>query len=108
MVARSATRDLGRQLIQQLGVSLRIDLAFQQARRALDRELSYFLAQLFTRPRTLPRHFVPCLICEALGFVRRRALGFVDDFVRTLARQIDDLSGWVACFAVDFPGARLV
>src|ERR1700722_12679324 len=38
-VARSATRDLGCQFIEQLGVSLLIDLAPEQTRRSRDREL---------------------------------------------------------------------
>src|ERR1700681_3195470 len=104
IVARSATRDLGRQFIQQFGVRLGIDLAFQQARSALDRELAYFPGQSFARMRTLPRRFSVCLSHQALRFARGGALGFLEDFVRTLARHVDDLRGAVARFADDAVG----
>ena len=107
MVARSATRDLGGQFVQQLGVGLRIDLAPEQARGALDRELAHFLAQALARARALARHLVVRLRHQALRLARGRALGFVDDFVRALARLIDDLRRAVARLADDFLGARL-
>src|ERR1700736_5706093 len=107
MVARSATRNLGRQFIQQLGVSLRIDFAFQQARSALDRESADFARQAVARARSLARHFIAGLRHQALCFARSRTLGLLDDFVRTLAGLVDDLRRTIARFADDFLGALL-
>ena len=107
MVARSATGNLGGELVQQLGVGLRIDFAPEQARGALDRELADFPAQALARARALARHFIVRLRHQALRLGRGRALGFLDDFVGALARLIDDLRRAVARLADDFLGACL-
>src|SRR5271156_4069968 len=107
MVARSATCDLSRQFIQQLGVSLGVDLSSQQSGSAFDRKLAYFLAQAFAGAGGFTRNLIVRLSDQALRLTRRRALGFFNDFVRTLARLVDDLCGAVAGFADDLLGARL-
>src|SRR5271165_360447 len=107
MVARSATRNLGRKLIQQIGVGLRIDLALEQARGALYGELADLLAQAFARARGFARDLVASLSHQALRFERSRALGFVDDLVRALAGLFDDLRGALTGLADDLLGARL-
>src|SRR4030081_1838793 len=107
MVARSATRNLCRQFIQQFGVSLRIDLALQQARRTLDRQLANFPRQALARPGRVSRHLVAGLRDQPLGFARGRALGFLDDFIGALAGLIDDLDCAVARLTDDFLGPRL-
>src|SRR5882762_10405974 len=96
MVARSAIRNLGRELVQELGVSPRVDFTAEQARSALDRELAHFPPQALARARGFARHFLVRLHDEPLRLARGRALGV-----------IDDLRGAIARFADDFLGARL-
>src|SRR5271163_153811 len=107
MVARSATSNLRGQFIQQFGVGLRIDFAPEQAGSAFDRELADFLAELFARPRALTRHFIMALRHQPLRFSGGGALGFLDNFVRALARHIHDLRRAIARFTKDFLGACL-
>src|SRR5258708_4834848 len=119
MVARSAIRNLGRELVQELGVSLRVDFTAEQARSALDRELAHFPPQALPRVSAPPppraparaRGFArPSLVRgrdEPLRLARGRSLGVLDDLIRTFSRQIDDLRGAIARFADDFLGARL-
>ena len=96
MVARSAIRNLGRELVQELGVSLRVDFTAEQTRSALDRELAHFPPQAFARARGFARHFLVRLRDEPLRLARGRSLGVLDDFIRTFSRQIDDLRGAIA------------
>src|ERR1700678_4329697 len=107
MVARSATCNLSRQLIQQLGVSLGVDLSSQQPGSTFDRQLAYFLAQAFAGAGGFARNFIVRLGNQTLRLARRGALGFFDDFIRTLARLVDELRCAVARFADDLLGARL-
>src|SRR5208283_5863308 len=107
MVARSAISYLGRQFVEQLGMSFRVDLALEHARRALDGQLSHFLAQAFARTRALARRFVSRLRQQALRLGGRRTLGLVDHLVRALARLVENLRRPVARLADDLLGARL-
>src|SRR5580692_11653259 len=107
MVARSATCNLSRQLIQQLGVGLGVDLPPQQPGSTFDRQLAYFLAQAFAGAGGFARNLIVRLIDQALRLTRRRALGFFDHFIRTLARLVDDLRSAVTRFADDLLGTRL-
>src|SRR5271165_6989867 len=107
MVARSATRHLGRQLIQQLRVSLRIDLAPDQARCTLDREPSHLMAQRFTRTGTFARRFIAPLREQPLRLGGGRALGVLDHLVGALARLIEDQRRPITRLAEDFLGAGL-
>src|SRR5208283_5792257 len=107
MVARSAMSDLGRQFVEQLGVSSRVDFALQQARCALHGELAHFLAQAFAGARTLARRFVARLGQQTLRLGGGRALGLVDHLVRALAGLVQNLRRPVARLAQDFLGARL-
>src|SRR5450755_4342711 len=107
MVARSATCNLGRQSIQQLGVTPGIDLTLQQARGTRHRESAHFLPQALARSRGFTRHLILRLRQQALRFARGRSLGFLDDFIRALARLLDDLRRAITRFADDLLGARL-
>src|ERR1700678_1898783 len=107
MVARSATCNLSRQFIQQLGVSLGVDLSSQQSGSTFDRQLAYFLAQAFAGAGGFACNLVVSLSDQTLRLTRRRALGFFYDFVRTLARLVDDLRSAVTRFADDLLGTRL-
>src|ERR1700676_1568693 len=101
MVARSAIRNLGRQLVQELDVSPGVDFSAQQARSTRDRELAHFLAQALSGARGFARHFIVCLRAEPLRFARGGPLRFLYELVRTFSRQFDDLRGALARFADD-------
>src|SRR5580692_9654252 len=107
MVARSATRDLGRELVEQIRVRPRIDLASQQSRGAFDGELAHFAPQGLARARGLEAHFLVRTGDQALCFGRSSALGLFDHLVRALARLIDDLRRTLARLADDLLRSRL-
>src|ERR1700722_17980050 len=98
-VARSATRDLGCQFIEQFGVRLWVDFALEQARCALHREPAHFPSQAFAGMRTFSCRFGVSLSHQPLCFARGRGFGFLHHFVGTLARHVDDLRGAIARFA---------
>src|SRR5271170_4170877 len=104
MVARSATRNLRRQLIQQLRVSLRIDLASEQPGSAFDCEPTHLAGQALAGARGFTRNLVVSLSDQPLRLARCRALRFLDDLVRALAGLIDDLRRTVTRFADDLLG----
>src|SRR5579859_1537736 len=106
MVARSATRDLGRQLVQQASVRARIDLAADEPRGPFHREPADFLAQAFARARALALGLLACLREHALALGGRGTLGLLDHLVGALARHVDDLGGAVPRLANDLLGAR--
>ena len=86
-------------------MGLRIDFALEQARGALDRELATSRRRL-SRARVLSSaHLLVRLREQALRLGRGSALGFIDHFVRALARLIEDLRGAFARLADDLLGA---
>src|SRR3984885_14339739 len=107
MVARSTTRDLGRELVEQIRVGSRIDLASQQARSAFDGKLAHFAPQGLARTRGLETHFLARTGYQPLRLGRGGALGFLDHLVRALARLIDDLRRALARRADDLFRSRL-
>src|SRR5580704_8319295 len=101
MVARSATPDLGCELVEQLRVSLRIDLAPEQTRGTVDRELAHFAPQGLSRPRGFEGHFLVRAGNQPLRLGRGGALGLLDHLVRAFARLIENLRGALARLADD-------
>ena len=83
--------DFARQLLDQVGVSLRIDFTLQQAGCAGDGKTADVLAQRVTGTRLLERDFLLGVTDESLAFRNGSASRFIDDLRRTLVRLVDDL-----------------
>jgi hypothetical protein len=87
----SGAFDFTRKLLDQVGVSRRIDFTLQQAGCAGDGETADVLAQRVTGTRLLQRDFLLGVTDEPLAFRNGSATRFIDDLGRTLVRLVDDL-----------------
>src|SRR5712672_3997355 len=92
MVRRSAMVELQPrgQLVEQLCVRARIDLALQDLRRAADRERRHLAAQLLARLLRVERHLGARALDEPRALRLRRLLRALDDLIAARLRLLLD------------------
>src|SRR5688572_23645723 len=97
-----APLDLERELLQQVGVRLGVDLATEELAGARDRDQRDLAAQLLACAIGFQRHLVACIgqqpltlrdrgAARLLDHLVRAAVGLLDDLVRLHARFLDDV-----------------
>ncbi len=88
--------DLAGQLLDQVGVCLRVDLSLQQTGRTGHGQAGHVLAQLVARAGLFLRCVLPRAVDDALALFQGGRACFVDDLDLALVRLVDDLLGLVA------------
>src|ERR1700732_1665354 len=110
MVSRSGMcllrLDLRRELIQQVGVLARVDLATEQFRRGADRDTCHLAPQALPGARDVELDLLLGGGDDAYTFAAGCALGLLEQLVGAMLRVIDDLVGALARLAP--VGFRLV
>src|SRR6516164_5902796 len=109
MVRRSAIlvrSDLLGQLLEEIGVRTRIDLAPKKLARRTDRDAGHLAAQALFRARGIQLDLLLRGGDDARTFRARRTLGLLDELVGAVLCVVDDLVGALARLADD--GVRLV
>src|SRR6185437_6646250 len=96
--------DLGRELVDEIGVRTRIDLALEQLRGRLHCDLSHFTAQTLAGVSRVQLDLLMSCSHEALTLRRRRALRLLDEVVGAVLSLVDDLRGALTCFTDDRVG----
>src|SRR6185437_9613958 len=96
--------DLGRELVDEIGVRTRIDLALEQLRGRLHCDLSHFTAQTLAGVSRVQLDLLMSCSHEALTLGRRRALRLLDEVVGAVLSLVDDLRGALTCFTDDRVG----
>jgi hypothetical protein len=99
--------DFERELLEQIGMRLRIDLATEQSACAYHGDLRNFLPQLFARTRRFELDALSSFGNQALAFRQGTAPSFFDQLVRAAIRLLDDLGCLCARFLDDFRCAGL-
>src|SRR6516164_8596536 len=111
MVSRSAMAcsDFLGELLEQVRVRTRVDLASEQLARGIDGDAGYLAAQALLGTRGVELDLLLRGRQDARAFRARRALGLLDQLVGAVLRVIDDLVGALARLADDGVGlvARL-
>src|SRR6185437_10349653 len=99
--AKVLSLDLRRELVDEIGVRTRVDLALEQLRGRFHCDLSHFTAQTLARVRSIELDLLVGSGHEALTLGRGCALRLLDEVVGTVLSLIDDLRGALARFTND-------
>src|ERR1700739_2608404 len=97
--------DLRRQLIEQVGVAARIDLAPEELGGGGDGDAGYLAPQALARARGLELDLLLRVGDDARALGARLPLGLLDDVAGGMLGVIDDLVGALARLAHDGIGA---
>src|SRR5262245_60968095 len=81
--------DLRRQLADEIGMRLRIDLALEKLRSGTDGDLRHVLAQRFARAGGLEIDLLLGGCDQSLAFLRGSALGLLDEVIGAMLRLVD-------------------
>src|SRR6185312_2689337 len=87
------------ELVEQIGVRARVDLALEQLRGRIDGQLRHVAPQALAHASRLELDLMLRGRDESLAFGRGRALRLLDHLVRAALRLIDDLARAVARLA---------
>src|SRR5688572_6338424 len=93
--------DLARELLDQICVRLRIDLALEQTRSARHGQRAHVLAKLVARAGLLECRFLASVTHQPLSLGHRGRARFLDDFARTPVGLVDDLERLLTRFVDD-------
>src|ERR1700730_8084366 len=107
MVSRSAmvrVSDLGRELLEQVGVRACVDLAPEELGGRAHRDARHLTAQGFARPGGIELDLLVRGGDQARAFAARRALGLLHQIAGAVLRLVDDLVGALARLAHDGVG----
>src|SRR2546430_17653994 len=104
MVSRSvmsSPSDLRRQLVEEVGVRARVDLALEELGGGAHRDGGHFPAQALLRPRGVELDLLLCGRDDARALAAGGALGLLHELVSEVLRMLDDLVGAPARLAHD-------
>src|SRR6266853_6284190 len=112
MVSRSAmvrASDLGRELVEEIGVRAYVDLAFEELGGRAHRDAGHLTPQGLASARGIELDLLLRGRNQARGFATRDALGLLHQIVGSVLRLLDDVVGALARLAHDGVGlvARL-